>query len=91
MEFKYEQHRIYLEDENGQMIAEIDFPMVEEGVVNFNHTYVSDVLRGQGVAGKLMTAAIEVVVKNGWKMRTSCSYAAGWMAKHPERADLLAR
>ena len=89
MNFQYEKNRIYLETEAGELLAEIDFPMVGEDLADLNHTYVSDTLRGQGVAGKLMEAAIAVIRKNGWKARTSCSYAAGWMEKNPEEQDLL--
>lgn len=90
MEFKKEEHRIYLDNEAGEVIAEIDFPEVAEGVVDISHTYVSSVLRGQGIAGKLMTAAVEQIRANGWKTRTSCSYAEGWMAKHPDQTEILA-
>ena len=49
MEFIYEANRIYINDEEGKMIAEITFPLVD-----IDHTYVSNVLRGQGIAGKVM-------------------------------------
>lgn len=90
MEFTKEENRIYLADTSGEVIAEIDFPFVEEGVVDINHTYVSGVLRGQGIAGKLMEAAVAQIREKGWRAYTSCSYAAGWMAKHPDQVDLLA-
>ena len=89
MEFIYEAHRIYAEAEDGELLAEIDFPEVAPGVVDLNHTFVSDKLRGQGVAGKLMAAAIARIEEQGWKTRTSCSYAKGWMEKHPEKAANL--
>lgn len=89
MDFIYEEDRIYLNDEDGNMIAEITFPKVRDGVVNINHTYVSPVLRGQGVAGKLMEAAIEYIEKNNYKAILDCSYAATWGEKHPEKEDLF--
>ena len=89
MELIYEAHRIYGKAEDGEILAEIDFPEVAPRVVDLNHTYVSEKLRGQGMAGKLMAAAVEIIEKNGWRTRTSCSYAQGWMAKHPEKAGLL--
>lgn len=90
MEWKKEAHRIYVEDEAGELLAEITFPLVEEGVVDINHTFVSEVLRGQGMAGKLMSAAVEAIRENGWKARTSCSYAENWKGKHPENTELFA-
>jgi len=34
---------------NGQRVAEITW-VLRDGIMNMDHTYVSDVLRGQGVA-----------------------------------------
>lgn len=90
MEWKKEANRIYVEDEAGELLAEITFPEVEEGIVDINHTYVSEVLRGQGMAGRLMAAAAEAIREKGWKARTSCSYAEGWKGKHPDESDIFA-
>lgn len=88
MELIYEAHRIYAQAEDGELLAEIDFPEVAPGVVDLNHTFVSDKLRGQGVAGQLMAAATAKIEENGWKARTSCSYAKSWMEKHPDKAAM---
>ena len=89
MDFIYEDNRVYLEDENKEVIAEILFPLVSENTVDIRRTYVSEILRGQGVAGKLMEAAIKVIEKNGWKTYTSCSYADRWAEKHPEKSEIF--
>ena len=89
MKFIYEKNRIYLNDENNEVIAEILFPLVSENTVDINRTYVSEVLRGQGVAGKLMEAALKTIEENGWNAKTSCSYAEKRSEKHPEKADLF--
>ena len=65
MKFIYEANRIYINDDRGQMIAEITFPLVGDNIVDLDHTYVSNVLRGQGIAGKLMEEALKVIEKNG--------------------------
>ncbi|WAW14443.1 GNAT family N-acetyltransferase [Peptostreptococcus equinus] len=87
--FIREENRVYLNDDNGNMIAEIDFPLEGENLVNINHTYVSSVLRGKGVAGQLMENAVDIIEKNGWNAKTSCSYAQSWRDKHPEKKDLF--
>lgn len=89
MEFITEKNRIYAEDENGKVIAEVDFPENESGVLDINHTFVDDSLRGQGVAGKLLQAAVEEIRKQGKKAAASCSYAKVWFEKNPENKDLL--
>ena len=46
---------------------------------------------GRGIAGRLVTHAMdEVRTAGAWKVRPACSYVAGWFGKHPEYADLLA-
>ena len=81
--FKTAAERIYAEDENGRLIAEITFP-AQDGVATINHTFVDDSLRGQGVAGKLVKAACEKIRTDGNKIAATCSYAASWLEKHPE-------
>ena len=73
------------------MIAEITFPLIGDKLVDIDHTYVSNVLRGQGIAGKLMEEAMKVIEKNGWRANTSCSYAAYWKEEHPESLDLFSQ
>ena len=73
------------------MIAEITFPLIGDKLVDIDHTYVSNVLRGQGIAGKLMEEAMKLIEKNGWKANTSCSYAAYWKEEHPESLDLFSQ
>lgn len=84
MEFQYEEHRIYLEDEFGELLAEITFPNVGDEVV-IDHTFVSDQLRGQGIASKLVQVAMDRIKKNGWKYSATCSYASAWLKKHEKQ------
>ena len=42
------------------------------------------VLRGQGIAAKLMEAAVNSARRRGKKIIPQCSYAAAWLAKHPQ-------
>lgn len=90
MEFRYESSRIFVEDGNGRPIAEVTFPETDPGIRDFNHTFVDDSLRGQGIAAKLVKAAAEKAREDGKKVRPSCSYAVKWFEKNPDYADLLA-
>ena len=89
MDFQREQGTIFLEDENGRKIAEINFPEVRPGVVNIVHTEVDPSLGGQGIAGKLTKEAAEQIRREGKKAVLTCSYAIRWFQKHPEYQDLL--
>ena len=88
MDFKYESDRIYLENENGECIAEVTFPKVGENKVNVNHTYVDRSLRGQGIADKLLTALAIDLKENNKKAVATCSYAVDWFENHPEYKDV---
>jgi predicted GNAT family acetyltransferase len=90
MDFKYDKDRIYLENENGECIAEVTFPEIDEDKVNVNHTYVDKSLRGQGVADKLVTALIDELKKNNKKAVATCPYVVDWFEKHPEHKDVYA-
>mgnify|MGYP003286029979 FL=1 len=61
MDFTYYPNRIALLDGGGRAIAEITFPDIDEDTVDINHTFVDESLRGQGMAGKLMEAAVNQI------------------------------
>jgi len=90
MEFIEEANRIYAQDAEGVVIAEITFPERRAGVVEIDHTFVSDTLRGQGVAGKLMQACYDRLRADDRKAVATCSYAVRWFEAHPGEADILA-
>ena len=84
MNFIYEEDRIFLQDENKKVIAEVNFPAIDEQTVNIRRTFVDDSLRGQGVAGKLLEAAAVYLAEQNKKVVPTCSYAVKWFEKHPE-------
>ena len=91
MEFQREPGRIFALGEDGALLAEVTFPTGEDGAADINHTFVDGSLRGQGVAGQLLEAAVQQLRQEGKQARATCSYAAGWFQKHPEHQDLLVK
>jgi len=89
LELRHEKDRIYAEDAEGKLLAEVCFPPDGEGRVNICHTFVDESLRGQGVAGRLLQEAASDIAARGLKAKATCSYAARWFAEHPEHAALL--
>ena len=83
MNFIIEDNRIYASEEDGNVVAEITFP-AKDGIATIDHTFVADSLRGQGIAGKLMEAAVAKIQADGNKIGATCSYAVSWLGKHPE-------
>ena len=88
MEFQHERERIYALDEQGKLVSEVTFP-VSEGVADIDHTFVDQSLRGQGVAGQLLDAAVRQIRMEGLRAKATCSYAAKWFKEHPDQSDLL--
>lgn len=65
----------------------------DPAVVAFTHTVVHPQFEGQGVAGRIVRAAMESLRAQGGSARpvvAECSYVRGWLAKHPDFADLAA-
>ena len=62
---------------------------VDQGSVwAMNHTYVPDELRGQGVAARLVEAALAAARQAGVKIDPQCSYVDVYLQRHPEHHDL---
>ena len=57
-------------------------------VMTITHTSVPSQLAGRGIAAQLMTTLLDSARAAGWKVLPACSYAAAFMAKHPEYDDL---
>ena len=89
MNFQQSDGRIWLDNEEGRLVAEITFPEVRPGVADIDHTCVDPSLRGQGAAGKLVQAAVDQLRQRGMQAHLTCSYAKKWFGEHPEQSDLL--
>ncbi|MFZ2537663.1 MAG: GNAT family N-acetyltransferase [Oscillospiraceae bacterium] len=90
MNFIIEKNRIYVNNESNQMVAEVTFPNISDDVVEINHTFVDDSLRGQGVAGKLLEMATSKIREDHKKVKPTCSFAVKWFEKNIAYQDLLA-
>lgn len=92
MPFMHTENRIFYE-QGGQTLGEVTFPAFPargENVVNIDHTFVDERLRGQGVAEQLMERVAADLRQSGRKALLTCSYAKKWFSRHMDEADLLA-
>ncbi len=55
------------------------------------HTEVPAALAGRGIAGELVRHALELARAEGLRVEVACPFVTGWLARHPEYADLLHR
>ena len=55
-----------------------------------NYVEAPPALRGSGEAGRLMEDITAHARAEGLKLHPICGYAASWLRRHPEHADLMA-
>ena len=70
-----EENRIYLPDETGNVLAEIDFEKVDGNTYNISHTFVDDSLRWQGIGSELVEKAVTYLTEKWYKVSATCPYA----------------
>ncbi len=70
----------FLNEQAGEKLAEITWQQ-NGSVMVMDHTYVSDKLRGQGVAKQLLDQAASYARENGYKMKAVCSYVVAAFEK----------
>lgn len=61
-----------------------------DGVMTITHTLVPEAIGGRGIAGELVRAAMDHARAQGLKVVPQCSYADGWLDRHPDYAELRA-
>lgn len=88
MEFKHENNKFYLGDSPDNNQAEISYSHGGQTVI-IDRTFVSDELKGQGVAKKLVKAVADWARQEGYKIMPLCWYAKKEMESNPEYHDLL--
>lgn len=75
-------------DRDGQRIAELTYARKGKGVVVADHTFVSPILRGQGIAKKLVDALASWARANDEKIIPTCSYVVKLFGEDSSYADI---
>jgi hypothetical protein len=81
-----ELHRFEL-DADGQ-VAYSNYKR-EGGVIAIMHTEVPAALNGRGIGSALARGLLDIARAQKLKVVPRCPFVAGYIAKHPEYADLL--
>jgi len=58
-------------------------------VMTITHTGVPTAVGGKGIAAALTRVALDTARQNKWQVVPRCSYAAVYIERHPEYADLM--
>ena len=72
----------YVGDVEENPLAKITFVSSDDNTIIIDHTYVSNELRGQGVAKLLLDELLEWAKKENIKVIPVCSYAKAQMEKN---------
>jgi predicted GNAT family acetyltransferase len=88
---------VRVEHAPGRFFARVAGEMAElvyerrDGVLDVQHTYTPPALRGRDLAARLTEAAFAYAREQGLKVVPTCPYTVGWVARHPEQRELVAR
>ena len=66
-------------------VAELVY-RVEGDRLRLVHTGVPDELEGRGLGGVLVRAAVDRAERDGLTIVPDCSFARGWLERHPDDA-----
>ena len=80
------EHR-YEIDDDGTVLGFAAYQKTD-GLVVFTHTEIDPSMEGQGIGGKLVRGALDHVRILGLPVLPVCPFVQGWMARHPDYADL---
>ncbi|TXD82971.1 N-acetyltransferase [Subsaximicrobium wynnwilliamsii] len=80
--------RFYIEKQ-GNEVAKMTFQQETDAKMNIDHTEVDESLQGQGVAHKLLDAAVAYAREHNLKVRATCSYAKSALKKNTDYNDVL--
>lgn len=72
-----------------QAEARIDYKRGPGNCYNLLHTIVPPEAQGQGIASKLVAAAVATAKKEKVKVVATCSYVQKWFENHPEEKPIL--
>lgn len=80
----------FLNNEQGQRIAEISYVWSNEHKIIANHTWVDDSLRGQGMARQLLDTLVKFAREKNIKIVPTCSYVEVMFRREKSFADVIA-
>jgi uncharacterized protein len=81
--------RHFINDEQGNMLAEITYAVQHPDTMVVDHTEVSDELKGKNVGFQLVGAIVEHARAKGRQVVAVCSFASAVIQKNPEFQDVL--
>lgn len=85
------ENKFFVGDNEKDPLAEITFVPTDDEKIIVDHTFVSEELRGEGIAGKLVEKVVTFAREEGMKIVPECSYAKKKMEQTSAYHDVLAK
>jgi predicted GNAT family acetyltransferase len=73
---------------SSELVGQATYSPIDGGL-RFTHTEIDPALQRQGLAGRLIQAALDDVRTRGLTAVPVCSFVADFIAHHPEYLDLV--
>lgn len=73
----------------GNEEAELTYAKPEERVIDFQHTFVPEEFRNNGVGDQLIQAGLQYAQQQQFQVIASCPFVASYIRRHQEYASLL--
>lgn len=70
--------------------AELTFLRISPSVINADHTFAPDTMRGTGIAKALVERLVADARADGVQILPTCSYVKAQFARNPDWSDVLA-
>jgi hypothetical protein len=80
---------IFFIESDGARIAELTYQKLGESRIVIDHTEVQVSLRGQGIARRLLDAAVAWARQTDTKVSATCSYAKDQFVRDPSIGDVI--
>lgn len=71
--------------------AVVDYETIGGDTLDLRRTFVSEELRGEGLAGQLVRHVLDWARRHDKRIVATCPYVQRFLERHPEYADLAVR
>ena len=71
-------------EKEGERLAEMEIG-IQNGNLTVFHTEVADLLKGQGIASKLLSTMVSYARENNLKVTPLCPYVQAQFKRHPDQ------
>ncbi len=79
---------LFFLERDGARVAKMSYRRLDSSHVRIEHTLVDPALRGQGMARRLLDAAVAWARRNDTRLSASCSYVVAQFARDASLRDV---